>query len=114
MKPQQKKAAITAYKERKVVPGIYAIRCTADGRRWIGAAPDLSTIQNRHWFGLRMGTHPHPQMQSAWRAYGLQSFAFEEIERFEDLDDDVTTYVRDSKLHDRLAHWRTVLGAEAI
>jgi hypothetical protein len=53
MKTEDRKAAVTAYKERKVESGIYAIRCAASGEVWVGSAPNLSTIQNRLWFTLR-------------------------------------------------------------
>ncbi len=29
-----RKAAVTAYKERKVTPGIYAVRCTPTNQAW--------------------------------------------------------------------------------
>ena len=47
MRGEQRKAAIAAYKERKVVAGIYAVRCSATGQCWAGAAPDLSTVETR-------------------------------------------------------------------
>ena len=56
MKGEGRKAAVAAYKERKVETGIYAVRCTASDQVWVGIAPDLSTIQNRLWFTLRQGT----------------------------------------------------------
>ncbi|MBS0518957.1 MAG: GIY-YIG nuclease family protein, partial [Proteobacteria bacterium] len=84
MKNANRKAAAAAYKERKAVAGIYALRCLATGERWIGRAPDLSTIQNRLWFTLRQGSFPHRDVQAAWNACGAASFVFEEIERLED------------------------------
>ena len=50
-----RKTDIKDYKDRKTVPGIYAIRCLPEGQVWVGRAPDVATIQNRLWFGLRMG-----------------------------------------------------------
>jgi hypothetical protein len=111
MKVQDKKNALAAYKERKVVAGIYAVRCLATGQCWVGGAIDLGTIRNRLWFGLRMGGDPHPTLQAAWHAHGADSFAFEEVERF---DDAAPGYVRELALRDRLAHWRAELGAGAI
>jgi hypothetical protein len=33
-----RKAAVAAYKERKIAAGIYAIRCVASDQVWIGSA----------------------------------------------------------------------------
>ncbi len=75
-----KKAAKAAYKERKSVAGIYAVRCGASGQVWVGHTPTLGTIQNRIWFTLRQANHPDPGLQSAWAAHGPAGFAFEVLE----------------------------------
>lgn len=111
MKGEDRKAAVAAYKERKAAAGIYAVRCVSTGQRWLGRAPDLSTVQNRLWFTLRQGNSPNRVLQAEWREHGADNFTFEEIER---LEDEELAYVRDRALRDRLAHWRTELGAEAI
>lgn len=111
MKGEARKAAISAYKERKVAAGIYAVRCVATGQRWVGRAPDLSTVQNRLWFTLRHGSHPRRTLQAAWHEHGADSFTLEDVERIED---EAIGYVRDRILKDRLAHWCAALGAEAI
>lgn len=111
MKGEDRKAAMAAYKERKAVAGIYALRCIATGQCWAGRALDLGAVQNRLWFTLRQGGNPHRSLQAAWREHGADSFAFKELER---LDDEPLAYVRDGILKDRLAHWCASLGAEAI
>ena len=65
-----RKAAVSAYKERKAVAGVYAIRCAATGGQWVGAAPDLSTIWTRRSFALRQGVEMNRALQSAWNALG--------------------------------------------
>jgi hypothetical protein len=111
MKREQRKAAVTAYRERKAVAGIYAVVCRPSGQRWIGRALDLGTVQNRLWFTLRQGGYPHPALQTAWNQYGLDAFALDIIER---LEDEELPYVRDGILKDRLSHWCSALAAEAI
>jgi hypothetical protein len=106
-----RKAAIAAYKERKSVAGIFAIRCTATAEVWIGQTPDLEKIQNRIWFTLRQGGHPCRSLQAAWTAHGPDSFTFEACER---LEEEEVPYVRDALLKERALHWRTELGAEAV
>jgi hypothetical protein len=111
MKREDRKAALSAYKERKVAAGIYAVRCAATGQHWVGRAPDLGTIQNRLWFTLRHGSAPHPTLQAAWNAHGANSFSFEVVEQ---LADDVSALLRESALKDRLAHWSAAMNAEAL
>ncbi len=105
-----RKAAIAAYKERKVEAGIYAIRCPATGQTWVGQAPDLSTIRNRIWFTLRMGSHRNRVLQEAWAAHG-DSFAFEVLER---LDEELPAYLKGDALKERAAHWASTLDAPAV
>jgi hypothetical protein len=111
MKGEDRKAAVAAYKERKAVAGIYAMRCAPTGQSWVGRAQNLDTVKNRLWFTLRQGANPHRSLQAAWREHGAESFAFEELER---LDDEALAYVRDGMLKERLAYWCARLGAEAI
>jgi hypothetical protein len=111
MKAKDRRAAVTAHKERKVVAGIYAVHCLPTGQRWIGRTPDLSTVQNRLWFTLRQGTNPHRSLQAAWRECGAESFAFEEVER---LEEETLGYVRDRVLKDRLSYGCAIFDAEAI
>lgn len=112
MKGDSRKAAIRAYKERRPVAGIYAIRCAASGEVWVGQSPTLDTVQNRIWFTLRQGSSPHRDLQKAWHERGAESFVFDVLERWDE-DDDVAID-RDTHLKARLAHWRSALGAGAI
>jgi len=111
MNTTDRKAAVAAYKERKVAIGIYAIRCLPTGEVWCGRALDLGAIQNRLWFTLRQNNCRHTSLQAAWNARGETAFVLEEIER---LDDETLAYVRDRVLKERLAHWCAVQNAEAI
>lgn len=104
MKGEGRKAAIAAYKERKVEAGIYAVRCTASDQVWVGSAPDLSTIQNRIWFTLRQGHNPHRSLQEAWVTHGSEAFAFEVVARLPHSDDDAD-YIRNAMLKSLHAEW---------
>ncbi|MDI1262647.1 MAG: GIY-YIG nuclease family protein [bacterium] len=106
-----RKAAIAAYKERKTIAGIFVIRCAATGQAWVGQAPNLETIQNRIWFSLRQGSHTCRSLQAAWKDHGPDSLTLEECER---LEDEETAYIRAALLKERMQHWRTELGAEAV
>lgn len=111
MKDSARKAAATAYKEKKVFHGIYAVRCLPTGQIWVGAAPDLDTIRNRVWFTLRLGDNPHRNLQDAWKIHGADSFTFEVIEQIDESD---LAYIRQASLKQRLAFWSAKLGAAKI
>lgn len=111
MKSEGRKAAITAFKERKVVGGVYLIRCEATGEAWVGQWPDISTIQTRLWFTLRQGTHPHKDLLDAWRKHGEAEFSFEILQKH---NGDASPYILAAELKDMAAHWRVKLGANPI
>lgn len=111
MKGEARKAAIAAYKERKVVGGIYRVRCEASGEVWVGQWPDIESIQTRLWFTLRQGMNPHRELLEAWRRHGEAQFSFEILEK---LEDEESPYLRASKLKERASYWREKLGANAV
>ena len=41
----RKKELARTYKEQKVRPGIFAVRCTASGEAWVAKAPDIDKRQ---------------------------------------------------------------------
>lgn len=109
MKGELRKELIKAYKERKSSPGIYALRCVATGEVWVAPSRNLDAQQNGIRFSLRLGSHPNKALQAVWNAEGEQSFAYEIVERIE--DEDLTGYLLDTALKERLRHWRATLGA---
>jgi hypothetical protein len=111
VKREERKAAVAAYKDRKVVAGVYIVRCAPTDQRWVGCAPDLTMIWNRLTFSLRQGSERHPSLQPAWRAHGAESFTFDIVER---VDADELVYGRDRALRDRRDRWCETLRAEAI
>ncbi|SIQ08624.1 GIY-YIG nuclease family protein [Bosea sp. TND4EK4] len=111
MQNDARKAAITAYKERKNAPGLFLITCSPTQERWLGHAPDLATIRNRIWFTLRNGTHRHASLQAAWGAHGEAQFGFEEVERLSE-DDLAPGYDRVMKA--RLEEWCARSGAQPL
>jgi hypothetical protein len=75
MERSERKAAVSAYKERKAIVGVYAVRCAATDEQWVGGAPDLSTIWTRRTFALRQGIETNRALESAWNVHGPESFA---------------------------------------
>lgn len=106
-----RKAAVAAWKERKAVAGIYAICCAPTAERWLGQAGDLATIQNRHWFALRMGSHSNRALQAAWSQHGAEAMHFEVVEALAEEEDAV---LRASQLRNALRRWRDETGAPPV
>ena len=111
MEDEGRKAAVAAYKERKAVGGVYTVRCAASGQIWVGGAPDLSTIQNRLWFTLRLGSNSHRSLQDAWTTHGSEAFTFEVVEQLKDED---SSYIRNAMLKGLLTRWTDKLQAVRI
>lgn len=108
---EDRKAAVEAYKERKSVAGVFAIRCGITATVWVGGTPDIDKIQNRLWFQLKMGGCPHRSLQAAWKAHGAGALTFEIVER---LEDEELAFARAAALKARVSHWVAALRAEAI
>ncbi|ONG58961.1 hypothetical protein BKE38_01050 [Pseudoroseomonas deserti] len=102
-----RRAAVAAWKERKVAGGVYRLHCAATGESWVGHWPDLATLRNRLAFTLDQGTHPEPGLQRAWRAQGRDAFAFEVLEVVEEGAGPLAGRPR----AERAAAWRERLGA---
>ena len=111
MQQDERKAAVSAYKERKPVAGIYALRCTATGQCWVGRAPDVATIENRLRFALKTASTPHRSLQAAARAHGADGFAFEIVERLREED---MALGRDRILANRHLYWCEALAATPL
>ncbi len=108
MDKNAKRARIAAYKERKAVAGVFAVRCAPTGQVWVGATPTLDTIQTQLWFGLRLRSAPQHDVQAAWNEHGETAFSFERLDAYDEETADLTL---EAWLKDRAADWRARLGA---
>lgn len=106
----RKKELARAYKEQKVRPGVFAVRCAASGEAWVAQAPDLDKRQSGLWFQLRMGGFPGKSLQQAWNTHGEAAFAFEVLEEVRDENEGMIPLL----LKERETHWRKQLGAAAL
>ena len=113
MDKQQRRQQIADYKRRPVRRGIYRVHCTASGESWAGPANDLSTIGNRLWFTLRMGNHPHRQLQQAWNLHGAAAFEWHDALQLED-EPDLHDFERERLLQDALAEVCRRTGATPL
>lgn len=109
MDKEQRRKAVRDFKEKSATPGIFAVRCLVTNERWLGPSRNLEAQQNGIWFQLRLGTHRVKSMQAAWNTHGEDNLVYETVETFE--DEDLTPYIVQSMLKERLAYWREELGA---
>ncbi|TAJ71655.1 MAG: GIY-YIG nuclease family protein [Phenylobacterium sp.] len=109
MDKQSRREAIRDYKEKRSVPGVYAVRCAPSGQVWVAGSRNLGAQQNGLWFSLRTGGHANRTMQAAWNAHGEGAFAFEVLESID--DEDLTPLGRADAIKSRERHWLATLGA---
>lgn len=60
--------------------GVYEIRCSVNGKVYIGSAINLRRRKWTHWSELRNNRHHSRHLQSAWNKYGEAAFTFRVIE----------------------------------
>lgn len=112
MDKQARRAALAAYKERKVMVALFALRCAATGEAWVGGSRDMAASRNRHLFALKLGSHGNPAVRAVARAHGAEAFSFEPLEEYE--QEDEPAYLQAKRLQARVEHWRGVLAAAAL
>lgn len=63
---------------------IYEIRCTRNGRRYIGASGDVFIRWHQHLCMLANGYHGVDDLEADWKKYGPLCFRFRILEVIED------------------------------
>lgn len=111
MRPEEKKAAVAAYKERKTAAGVYAVTCLPTGERWVGASRNIDAARTGLWFQLRMGGSPFRELQAAWTAHGAEAMGFEILER---LKEDEDPRFLSSILRERARRWAETPAAKVM
>jgi hypothetical protein len=106
-----RKQAIRDYKLRKAARGIFAVRCAAAQKVWVGSSLDLDKAQNREWFILRNGAHTNAALQREWNSHGEQAFEYAVLEK---LDDDVSAIRVNDVLGEKKRRWIVQLDAEPV
>ncbi|MEY4239280.1 MAG: hypothetical protein RL339_1881 [Pseudomonadota bacterium] len=111
MDKDSKRAALAAYRLAQPPTGLYTIRFTGSDHVWAGAARDLTKIENRHRFELRIGKHRCADLQQAWHSLGEPAFCCQAIEV---LDEDTPEISVDRILEERLQGLLEELGAKRL
>lgn len=86
----------------KLLPGIYMIRCTANGDRYIGSAKSILRRKSDHLCNLRIGKHHSKHLQNVYNKYGEASLEFLILEIVDDC----------SRLLEREQYWIDKLKPE--
>ena len=107
----QRKEAIRKFKERKPLLGVFAVRCKATGRVWVGAPRNLDASKNGPWFCLRNGSHHDKALQEEWNVNGEPMFQYEVLDT---LDDDVLPLGVADLLKEKKVHWMAQLRARPL
>ena len=100
--PLDRKAALRAYRERKVRSGIHAVRHGATGRAWAGSSPDLDAAKNGLWNRLEEGRHLDRELQSEWKRLGADAFEYVILEVIEE---EMEPWALKETLKTRKAEW---------
>lgn len=108
---EQKKEAISQFKERKPSLGIFAVRCVANGQVWVGASRNLEATRNGTWFSLRLKGHRDKTLQEEWNAQGESAFQYEILET---LSEDVLPQAVSDLLIEKKKQWIRQLDARAL
>jgi hypothetical protein len=83
MEKQNRKAMLAAYKERKVVGGVYSITNTITEEKHIYSTADLEGIKNRFKHSKTMGGCFNLILQKTWNEYGADAFELEILDSLE-------------------------------
>ncbi len=60
--------------------GVYQLRCTATGERYIGSSANLAARASMHRSQLRLGKHQTPRIRELAAEHGPDSIVFEVLE----------------------------------
>ena|SRR5579863_8361116 len=107
----ERKEAIKEFKARKVLRGVFAVRCAATGRVWVDSSLNLEAAQNSLWFFLRNGYHHDKALQAEWNTHGAEAFQYEIVEK---LNEDVLPMGARDLLKEKKLHWAAQLSAQML
>ncbi len=87
MEQKNRKELREAYKNRKVMGGVYVVRNSATGKTLVMSTTDLPGAVNRYAFARQTGGCFHPKLQKDLERCGKDAFSFETLEELEKQED---------------------------
>lgn len=106
-----RKEAIRKYKERKTPRGVFAMRCTATGRVWVGTSLNLDATRNGLWYMLSQGLHQDRALQEEWNSQGEGTFQYQIVETIGDGEPPLGL---NDLLKEKKLHWIAQFGASSV
>jgi hypothetical protein len=97
------------YLERKKIMGIFKISFVGDENIYLGAAPDIETIQNRISFTLKHTNDNKNEIAYLYKKFGLAHMKFDILEAIEFEADN---YIRRKILKEKLGQYLLALNAK--
>lgn len=81
MDRESRKKIIDSYKARRAHGGVFAVRNSANGKRYVSATTDIQGSKNRFEFSQATGSCAYKPMQDDFKIYGKDAFSFEVVEQ---------------------------------
>lgn len=75
--------------------GVFQIRNLVNDKVFVGSTLNLPGIINRHKFELQMGGHKNHALQTEWKEFGADKFAFEILDELTPVSDPQHDYRED-------------------
>ncbi|MGO8946734.1 MAG: GIY-YIG nuclease family protein [Ktedonobacterales bacterium] len=106
----RRKAMSQAYKERRLVGGVYRITSTHNGKYLLGHAADVASVRNRFEFSVTTGSAVDPRLRTDWEEFGASTFTLDVLEELEKpSEQSQSDFLEDLKTLEEL--WRAGLDA---
>ncbi len=86
MDKQRRKELLEAYKEIKIMMGVFQITNTQNGKIYLDTSPNLKNQWLTVRMQLDMGRHMNGALQADWNALGPDAFAYKVLEEKENKD----------------------------
>jgi hypothetical protein len=79
----KRKDLINAYKQRKILGGVFKVANTANGQYLLDSAADIQARQNSFNFSVSTNNPFDYKMRTDWQASGAAAFTFEVLDTLE-------------------------------
>ena len=110
-KTEHQKELLSAWRERTVVGGVCAIRCTETNRVLLSAVADPAGLRNRFQFSAATGSCTFLPLSADWNQSGAGSFPFTVLEELEKGAEQTDAQFK-TDLEALAALWRERLASE--